>query len=108
MRPWADSRRRRADGMPPRVRGWLSAVSVYLEFRVFLILLLGFSCGLPLLLVYGTLSAWLHDEGVSLTVIGWFSIASSAYALKFLWAPLVDRCPLPVLTRLLCLGLSFT
>ncbi len=87
--------------MPPRVRGWFDAVSVYLEFRVFLILLLGFSCGLPLLLVYGTLSAWLHDEGVSLTVIGWFSIASSAYALKFLWAPLVDRCPLPVLTRLL-------
>ncbi|MBO6518760.1 MAG: AmpG family muropeptide MFS transporter [Rhodospirillales bacterium] len=87
--------------MPSRVRGWLEAAAVYLEFRVFLILLLGFSCGLPLLLVYGTLSAWLHDEGVSLTVIGWFSIASSAYALKFVWAPLVDRCPLPVLTPLL-------
>lgn len=87
--------------MSPRLKGWVSAVTVYFEFRVFLILLLGFSCGLPLLLVYGTLSAWLHDEGVSLTVIGWFSIASSAYALKFLWAPLVDRCPLPVLTRLL-------
>ncbi len=83
------------------MKGWVSAVAVYFEFRVFLILLLGFSCGLPLLLVYGTLSAWLHDEGVSLTVIGWFSIASSAYALKFLWAPLVDRCPLPFLTRLL-------
>ncbi|MBO6947710.1 MAG: AmpG family muropeptide MFS transporter [Rhodospirillales bacterium] len=87
--------------MPPRIQGWVSAVTVYFELRVFLILLLGFSCGLPLLLVYGTLSAWLHDEGVSLTVIGWFSIASSAYALKFLWAPLVDRCPLPLLTRLL-------
>jgi PAT family beta-lactamase induction signal transducer AmpG len=87
--------------MRSTVQGWISAAAVYLEFRVFLILLLGFSCGLPLLLVYGTLSAWLHDEGVSLTVIGWFSVASSAYALKFLWAPLVDRCPLPVLTRLL-------
>jgi PAT family beta-lactamase induction signal transducer AmpG len=80
-------------------RAWPTAIKVYFEFRVFLILLLGFSSGLPLLLVYGTLSAWLHDEGVSLTVIGWFSIASSAYALKFLWAPLVDRFPLPGLTR---------
>lgn len=87
--------------MGPRLQSWISATAVYFEFRVFLILLLGFSSGLPLLLVYGTLSAWLHDEGVSLTVIGWFSVASSAYALKFLWAPLVDRCPLPVLTRLL-------
>lgn len=87
--------------MAPRLQGWIAAAAVYLEFRVFLILLLGFSSGLPLLLVYGTLSAWLHDEGVSLTVIGWFSVASSAYALKFLWAPLVDRCPLPILTRLL-------
>lgn len=83
------------------MHGWIKACQVYLEFRVFLILLLGFSSGLPLLLVYGTLSAWLHDEGVSLTVIGWFSVASSAYALKFMWAPLVDRCPLPVLTPLM-------
>ncbi len=87
--------------MRPRLQSWISATAIYFEFRVFLILLLGFSSGLPLLLVYGTLSAWLHDEGVSLTVIGWFSVASSAYALKFLWAPLVDRCPLPVLTGLL-------
>lgn len=85
--------------MRDRIDGWAKACQVYLEFRVILILLLGFSSGLPLLLVYGTLSAWLHDEGVSLTVIGWFSVASSAYALKFMWAPLVDRCPLPLLTR---------
>lgn len=87
--------------MVSRANGWFAAIAVYFEYRVFLVLLLGFSSGLPLLLVYGTLSAWLHDEGVSLTVIGWFSIASSAYALKFLWAPLVDRCPLPLLTPLL-------
>lgn len=87
--------------MRDRMHDWLEACKVYLEFRVILILLLGFSSGLPLLLVYGTLSAWLHDEGVSLTVIGWFSVASSAYALKFLWAPLVDRCPLPVLAKLM-------
>ncbi len=85
--------------MRTAIAEWSAAAKVYLEFRVFLILLLGFSAGLPLLLVYGTLSAWLHEEGVSLTVIGWFSAASAAYALKFLWAPLVDRCPLPGLTR---------
>jgi MFS transporter, PAT family, beta-lactamase induction signal transducer AmpG len=87
--------------MSSRLQAWGYAVSVYFEYRTFLIFLLGFSSGLPLLLVYGTLSAWLHDQGVSLSVIGWFSIASSAYALKFMWAPLVDRCPLPVLTRML-------
>ena len=87
--------------MSERIQRWVDATKVYLEFRVFLILLLGFSSGLPLLLVYGTLSAWLQDEGVSLTVIGWFSAASSAYALKFLWAPLVDRCPIPGFTTFL-------
>lgn len=87
--------------MTEHIQRWMDATKVYLEFRVFLILLLGFSSGLPLLLVYGTLSAWLQDEGVSLTVIGWFSAASSAYALKFLWAPLIDKCPVPVFTRLL-------
>ena len=87
--------------MNERLQRWGDAAKVYLEFRVFLILLLGFSSGLPLLLVYGTLSAWLQDEGVSLTVIGWFSVASSAYALKFLWAPLVDRCSIPGFTSLL-------
>lgn len=87
--------------MAARVRAWVDATAVYFEFRTFLILMLGFSSGLPLLLVYGTLSAWLRDEGVSLTVIGWFSVASSAYALKFLWSPLVDRVGFPVLSRLL-------
>ncbi|MBT3237257.1 MAG: AmpG family muropeptide MFS transporter [Rhodospirillaceae bacterium] len=83
------------------MRTWLDASKVYLERRVFVILLLGFSSGLPLLLVYSTLSAWLKESDVSLTMIGLFSWASTAYALKFLWAPVVDSIPLPVLTRLL-------
>jgi len=78
---------------------WRQALRVYLEPRVLLILLLGFASGLPLLLVYGTLSTWLREVGVSLTVIGWFSLASSAYALKFLWAPVVDWVQLPWLGR---------
>ncbi len=80
--------------------GWRAAVAVYLEPRAFLVLLLGFSCGLPFLLVFGTLSAWLREDGVSLQMIGWFSLASGAYAMKFLWAPAVDRLPIPILTRL--------
>ena len=81
------------------MNSWLQASKIYLERRVFVILLLGFSSGLPLLLVFQTLSAWLEESEISLTTIGWFSLASTAYALKFLWAPLVDRVPLPFLTN---------
>lgn len=81
------------------MRRWLEAVAVYTERRVIIILFLGFSSGLPLLLVYSTLSAWLKDEGVSKTMIGLFAWASTAYTIKFLWAPIVDRVSLPLLTR---------
>lgn len=59
----------------------------------------GFSSGLPLLLTGSTLSAWMTDEGVNLTVIGLFALVGTPYTLKFLWAPLIDRYPLPFLTR---------
>ena len=81
------------------MKTWAEAAGVYLERRVAVILVLGFSSGLPLLLVYSTLSAWLQEAGVSKTMIGLFSWASIAYALKFLWSPVVDRAPVPVLTR---------
>jgi PAT family beta-lactamase induction signal transducer AmpG len=84
-----------------RPASWRSALAVYLEGRVVGAAFLGFSGGLPLLLVYSTLSAWLHEEGVSLTLIGLFSWASAAYALKFLWSPLIDHLPVPVLSRAL-------
>ena len=58
-------------------------------------LFLGFSAGLPILLVYGSLSAWLNAEGVDKTTIGFVSWVALAYGLKFLWAPLVDRMALP-------------
>ncbi len=63
--------------------------------------LLGFSAGLPILLVFSTLSAWLAIEDVSKSAIGLFAYASLSYSLKFLWAPLVDRLPVPVLSGLL-------
>lgn len=60
-------------------------------------LALGFSAGLPFLLIFDTLSAWLRDAGLSLEVIGIFSLATLVYSFKFLWAPLIDRVTLPVL-----------
>ena len=83
------------------MNSWVQASKIYLERRVFVILLLGFSSGLPLLLVFQTLSAWLKESEVSLTMIGWFSLASTAYALKFLWAPMVDKMPIPFLSSAL-------
>ncbi len=81
--------------------GWLSAARVYADRRMAVIVVLGFSSGLPLLLVFSTLSLWLKAEGVSLTAIGLFSLVRTPYTFKFLWAPLIDRVPLPGLTRLL-------
>jgi PAT family beta-lactamase induction signal transducer AmpG len=59
---------------------------------------LGFACGLPNLLIFDTMSAWLRESGLSLEVISLFSLATLAYSLKILWAPLVDRAAIPGLT----------
>ena len=80
--------------------GWLAAARVYLHPRVAAMLFLGFSAGLPFLLVAGTLTAWLKLADVSMTDIGLFALIGVAYSLKFLWAPLVDRMPLPLLGAL--------
>ncbi|MDH5749710.1 MAG: AmpG family muropeptide MFS transporter [Rhodospirillales bacterium] len=81
------------------MKSWADAFRVYLDRRVLTIVFLGFTSGLPLLLVYSTLSAWLLEAGVTKTAIGLFSLASIAYGLKFLWSPLVDQMRLPLLTR---------
>jgi len=62
---------------------------------------LGFSAGLPFLLVFSTLSAWLRDEGVERSVIGFFSWIGVTYSIKVFWAPVVDRLSLPFLTKFL-------
>jgi len=82
-------------------RGWLQAARLYADRRILVILFLGFSSGLPLLLVFSTLSVWLKLEGVSLTAIGLFSLVRTPYTFKFLWAPLIDRLAPPLLGRLL-------
>ena len=78
---------------------WLATFKVYLEPSTVRMLLLGFSAGLPLLLVLGTLSFWLREAGIDRTTIGYLSWVGLAYAFKWVWAPLVDRMPIPLLTR---------
>jgi MFS transporter, PAT family, beta-lactamase induction signal transducer AmpG len=78
---------------------WLAAFKVYLEPASLRMLSLGFSAGLPLLLVLGTLSFWLREAGIDRTTIGYLSWVGLAYAFKWVWAPLVDRLPIPLLTR---------
>jgi PAT family beta-lactamase induction signal transducer AmpG len=73
-------------------------IADFLQRRVLVMLALGFSAGLPNLLIFDTLSAWLRDGGVSLAVIGFFSLATLAYSAKFLWAPLIDRTRIPGVT----------
>lgn len=73
-------------------------MAIYLEPRVAVMLLLGFSSGLPLALTVGTLSLWLAEVGVSKTSIALFALAGAPYTFKFLWSPLVDRMPIPFLT----------
>jgi PAT family beta-lactamase induction signal transducer AmpG len=79
----------------------LSLRDVLTDGRIALMLPLGFSSGLPFLLVFSTLSTWLREVGISLTVIGMMSWVALAYSLKFLWAPIVDRYDVPVLSSLL-------
>ena len=84
-----------------RKPSWGATLRVYTEPATARMLFLGFSAGLPLLLVLGTLSFWLREAGVDRTTIGFLSWVGLAYAFKWVWAPLVDRLPIPVLTRLL-------
>ena len=79
-------------------RGVLAALAVFADRRTAIMLALGFAAGLPNLLIFDTLSAWLRDSGLSLEVISFFSLATLAYSFKFLWAPLVDRTRIPGLT----------
>ncbi|WP_367848365.1 AmpG family muropeptide MFS transporter [Rhodoferax sp. WC2427] len=80
---------------------WIDTLKVYKEPATLRMLSLGFSAGLPLLLVLGTLGFWLREAGIDRTTIGYLSWVGLAYGFKWVWAPLVDHLPIPVLTRLL-------
>ena len=76
-----------------------SALSIYGKPATVRMLFLGFSSGLPLLLVLGTLGFWLRECGIELRTIGFMSWVGLCWGMKWLWAPLVDRLPIPILTK---------
>lgn len=82
------------------VRAWMRRPGVWAEAyrnpRVLMILPLGFASGLPLLLTFSTLSAWLATAGVSRAAIGAFALVGIPYSFKFVWSPLIDRIPPPI------------
>ena len=84
---------------PTPQRTWLAALAIYCRAPVITMLFLGFSAGLPFLLVFSTLSAWLRSDGVEVAAIGFFAWIGMLYSIKFFWAPVVDRLALPILTR---------
>jgi PAT family beta-lactamase induction signal transducer AmpG len=78
---------------------WRDSLAVYLKRRVLIVLLLGFSSGLPLALSGSTLLVWMREAGIDLGTIGLFALVGTPYTLKFLWAPLVDAIHVPFFTR---------
>jgi PAT family beta-lactamase induction signal transducer AmpG len=83
------------------IAGWWDALLIYRQPRVLAMLFLGFAAGLPFMLVFQTLSAWLRQEGIQRATIGMLAWVGLVYSIKFIWAPVVDRFKLPVLHRLL-------
>ena len=78
---------------------WRESLAVYLQPRVLIVLMLGFSSGLPLALSGSTLLVWMRESGVDLGTIGLFALVGTPYTLKFIWAPLVDALHVPLFTR---------
>jgi len=78
---------------------WLETIKAFKHPRVVTMLFFGISAGLPLLLIFSSLSLWLREAGVERAAVTYFSWAALGYSFKFVWAPLVDLLPLPFLTR---------
>ncbi|OUS31630.1 AmpG family muropeptide MFS transporter [Gammaproteobacteria bacterium 45_16_T64] len=85
--------------MSEQKMSWRQSLLSYRHPRVIAMLFFGFSAGLPYLLVFSTLSAWLRDEGVSRTTIGFFSWVGILFSIKVFWAPVIDSKAIPWLTR---------
>lgn len=86
-------------GAPPSRPPWRDTLRSLWDRRVLSLLFLGFTAGLPILLIFSSLSLWLVEAGVERAAVTFFSWAALGYSFKFIWAPLVDRMPLPLLTR---------
>ena len=90
-----------------RQHNWKESFAALMQRQVWHMLLLGFSAGLPLLLIFSSLSLWLREAGIEKSAVTYFSWAALGYSFKFIWAPLVDRLPVPILTRVLGLRRSW-
>ncbi|MDD7805732.1 MAG: AmpG family muropeptide MFS transporter [Endozoicomonas sp. (ex Botrylloides leachii)] len=84
-----------------KVHKWWQAIHVYRHPKAVTLFFLGFSSGLPLMLLFSSLSFWLREAEVSRATIGFFSWIGLAYSIKWLWSPLVDKLPIPIVTSLL-------
>ncbi len=84
---------------PVTTQSWIDTLKSFFHPRVVTMLFLGFSAGIPILLIFSSLSLWLTEAGVSKSAVTFFSWAALGYSFKFVWAPLVDRLPLPILTK---------
>ncbi|MDB2387713.1 MFS transporter [Alphaproteobacteria bacterium] len=80
------------------LNSWKVSLLIYKDIRVVRLLILGFSSGLPILLIFSTLSLWLKSAGIDRSTITLFSWAGLAYSFKFLWAPVIDKIPIPILS----------
>ena len=78
---------------------WKQSLRAFLKPQVMTMLFLGFSAGIPILLIFSSLGLWLREAGVERSVVTYFSWAALGYSFKFVWAPLVDKLPIPFLTR---------
>ncbi len=80
-------------------QSWLDSLKVYKDIRMLRILLLGAISGFPWVLIASSLSLWLKEEGLSRSTIGWAGLIFGVYAFNYLWAPIIDRIQIPILTK---------
>ncbi len=84
-----------------QVSAWQAFTKAYFNPQALALAFLGFAAGIPILLVFSSLGLWLREAGIDRATVTMFSWAALGYSFKFIWAPLVDALPLPILTRLL-------
>ncbi|MBK0064845.1 MULTISPECIES: AmpG family muropeptide MFS transporter [unclassified Acinetobacter] len=87
--------------MTTQTTGWKAAFNAFLDRRALIMLFLGFSAGIPILLIFSSLSLWLGEAGIDKSAVTFFSWAALGYSFKFVWAPLIDELPVPFLTKTL-------
>ena len=85
--------------LPMTTPRFFQSAAIYTDHRAISLFFLGFAAGLPFLLLFSSLSIWLNEAGVDRGTVTRFSWAALAYSCKFIWSPLVDTLPLPLLTR---------